>query len=515
MIDATEYDLRTILNLLVKHVPECEVRVFGSRVTWTAKDHSDLDLVVVGPEKLERRCVEKLKEAFEESSLPFVVDVMDWHRISSEFQKNIERSFHVIKTPASKKGNGWNYFKVSEFAEIVGGGTPKTGVPKYWNGNIPWITPKDLSNHKKRKISRGERNVSEEGFKNSSARLVPANTVLLTSRAPVGYLAIAQNELATNQGFRNLIVKDGYFPEFIYYLLLNNVDYLKQHASGSTFQELSGSTLKNLEFQLPDYVTQKKIAKILSDLDEKIELNQQMNKTLEATGQALFKRWFVDFEFPDEEGNPYKSSGGEMVDSELGEMPKGWKMSTIGENFKTILGGTPSTGKEQYWTGGKIPWINSGKVNEFRVAAPTEYITQEALGNSATKMMPKGTTILAITGATLGQVSRIEIDTCANQSVVGVIENETIPSEYIYFWIKDKIGKLVSHQTGGAQQHINKNNVNALELLIPPEDTIDTFRILIQAIFRKISVSCFESENLSNIRDSFLPRLMSGKIRVN
>ena len=327
MIDVSEKDLITIKSILEAQVPDCEVRAFGSRVSWTAKDHSDLDLVVVGSDKLETRKLDKLKEAFEESSLPFRVDVLDWCRISNEFQRNIEKNCAVIKKNGSKTSNGWRYVKVKDFSEVIGGGTPKTGVPEYWGGDIPWITPKDLSNHKEKFIFRGERNITKEGLKNSSARFVPENTVLLTSRAPVGYLAIAKNPLTTNQGFRSLIVKEEFLPEFVYYLLLNNVDYLKQHASGSTFQELSGGTLKNLQFQIPALPEQRAIAKILSDLDEKIELNNHMNKTLESIAQALFKKWFVDFDYPGYENAKF-----------VNELPKGWDIQTIGDVVELSYG---------------------------------------------------------------------------------------------------------------------------------------------------------------------------------
>ena len=240
-----------------------------------------------------------------------------------------------------------------------------------------------------------------------------------------------------------------------------------------------------------------------------------MNKTLETIGQTIFKYWFVDFEFPNEKGKPCKSSGGEMVSSELRKIPKGWKVSKIGKEFETILGGTPSTTNKPYWENGTVAWINSGEINKFRITEPTVYITKEAVDNSATKLMPKGTTVLAITDATLGQVSRIEIDTYANQSVIGIIENKDIPSEYIYLWIKHKIIGLISHQTGEAQQHINKNNVNELEILLPDDSLMLKFKEMMRSIFKNISINCFESQNLSQIRDSLLPRLMSGKIRVS
>ena len=146
------------------------------------------------------------------------------------------------------------------------------------------------------------------------------------------------------------------------------------------------------------------------------------NDNLEQQAQALFKSWFVDFE-------PFKN--GEFEETELGMIPKGWRVESLGNVCKCLLGGTPSRNKEDYWNG-DIAWINSGEVNEFRITKPSEYITEEGLKNSATKLLPRKTTVLAITGATLGQVSLLEIDTCANQSVIGVLENEILPYEYIY-----------------------------------------------------------------------------------
>ena len=305
--------------------------------------------------------------------------------------------------------------------------------------------------------------------------------------------------------------------DFVYYLSISpqlRKEAIKSMTGTSGRQRVQNDLFEDIEVIIPPINEQSAIAKILSDLDSKIELNQQMTKTLEAIGQTIFKRWFIDFEFPNEKGKPYKSSGGEMVDSELGEIPKGWKVSKIGKEFETILGGTPSTTNKSYWENGTVAWINSGEINKFRITEPTAYITKEAVDNSATKLMPKGTTVLAITGATLGQVSRIEIDTCANQSVIGIIENKDIQSEYIYLWIKHKIIGLISHQTGGAQQHINKKNVNELDILLPDDSLILKFKEMIKPIFKNISVNCFESQNLSQIRDSLLPRLISGKIRV-
>jgi type I restriction enzyme S subunit len=302
---------------------------------------------------------------------------------------------------------------------------------------------------------------------------------------------------------------------YFYFQSKDAKNYISASRGGTTQEYITLEALRKFPIPFPQTTKEVElIIGILDSLDQKIELNNQMNKTLENIAQVIFKRWFIDFEFPNENGEPYKSSGGEMVESELGIIPKGWGVSTIGKSLQTFLGGTPSTKNKNYWTNGSIPWINSGKVNEFRILEPTAYITEEALKNSATKIMPKKTTVIAITGATLGKVSIIEKEMCANQSVVGIIENKILPSEFIYFWIKAHMKKLMSEQTGGAQQHINKENVNSLEILIPPLQIIEKYIINVRPIFDEISNKCFENLTLSKIRDDLLPKLMTGKIRV-
>ena len=186
----------------------------------------------------------------------------------------------------------------------------------------------------------------------------------------------------------------------------------------------------------------------------------------------------------------------------------------IGDICKCILGGTPSRAKAEYW-GGTVPWINSGEINRFRIISPSELITQSGLDHSATKMLPAKTTVLAITGATLGQVSLLEIDACANQSVVGIIPNDTLPYEFIYPFIKAKINELISHQTGGAQQHINKQNVESLPVSIPTRDILYDFLTLVSPMYSMIASNCFENMRLENMRDSLLPQLMSGELDVS
>lgn len=170
------------------------------------------------------------------------------------------------------------YYKIEEIGEVVSGGTPSTKNDSYWNGEISWITPKDLSNFSGKYIVKGERNISKEGLNNSSAKILPKHTVLLSSRAPIGYIAIASKELTTNQGFKSLICDESLCHfEYFYYWLKLNVNYIIQNSSGSTFNEISASTFKNLEIQLPPIKEQHIISSILKNIDKKIELNIKIN----------------------------------------------------------------------------------------------------------------------------------------------------------------------------------------------------------------------------------------------
>jgi type I restriction enzyme S subunit len=304
-------------------------------------------------------------------------------------------------------------------------------------------------------------------------------------------------------------------PYYIYYYLCTRFakNFLISNSPASAQPAINQSNIKLMPVAIPTIDEQKSIGKILSSLDDKIELNNKINKTLEELAQTLYKQWFVDFEFPNEEGKPYKSSGGEMVESELGMIPKGWEVLPIKDKVEVVLGGTPSREIKDYW-GGEVNWINSGKINDFRIISETEKITQIGLEKSAAKLMPIKTTVLAITGATLGQTSLLEIETSANQSVIGLIENDTFPYTYIFPLIQNEIDMIIQSQTGGAQQHINKNDVESYRILTPIFEILSSFDKLIGPSYELISNNLFENKHLSDLRDLLLPKLMSGEIEV-
>ncbi|MGI6483073.1 MAG: restriction endonuclease subunit S [Methanobacterium sp.] len=221
---------------------------------------------------------------------------------------------------------GWKLKAFSDIVDIIGGGTPKTTMEEYWEGEIPWLSVVDFNNEF-RTVNETEKSITEMGLNNSSTKILKKGELIISARGTVGAIAQLGRDMAFNQSCYGLrAMKTMTDNDFIYYLLKYSLNILKQTTHGSTFDTITKNTFDLLKVPLPPMKEQIKIASILSVLDDKIELNHRMNQTLEAIGQAIFRHWFVHFEFPNSEGQPYKSSGGEMVDSELGEIPKGWEI---------------------------------------------------------------------------------------------------------------------------------------------------------------------------------------------
>lgn len=301
---------------------------------------------------------------------------------------------------------------------------------------------------------------------------------------------------------------DEYAAKWLYYYLKSDLGQyqIKSRLRGTTQLYIPLKDLRKLEIEVPkNHEELIKIVKILDNIDLKIENCLMINHNLDALCHIIFKHYFIDF-------TPFIDKG--FVDSEIGEIPKEWAVTTVGNILDCKLGGTPSRSNESYWDG-DIAWINSGKINEFRIIEPSEYITEEGLKKSATKLLPAKTTVIAITGATLGQISLLEIDSCANQSVIGVIPNKEYPYEFVYPLISSILDDLLKHQTGGAQQHINKNNVESFNIVCPPKDIISKYTNIVSPLYSQISTNCFEIEKLQKLRDTLLPKLMSGEIDVS
>jgi type I restriction enzyme, S subunit len=277
---------------------------------------------------------------------------------------------------------------------------------------------------------------------------------------------------------------------------------------GAAQQHFNVSSAKALRVRLPSRSVQDRIAEVLCAFHDLIENNRRRVEVLEGMARAIYREWFVHFRYPGHEDVP-------LVESPVGLVPEGWRVTTAGEVFEVVLGGTPSRKKSEYWAGGTVPWVTSTRVNDLRVLEPSELITLEALGSCNAKVMPRRTTLIAITGATLGQVSALEIEACANQSVVGVFDPDGALSEYVYLWFKVNIGSVISHASGSAQQHINKGTVSSTQLALPSHPVIDEFKALAGPTFDLIGELLASRAHLAAIRELLLPKLVTGQIDVS
>lgn len=406
----------------------------------------------------------------------------------------------------------WEVKSIGEVADVVGGGTPSTRNPEYWDGDIFWITPKDLSTFNLRYIKKGERNITKKGLENSSAKLLPKGAVLLTTRAPVGYLAIADNELTTNQGFRNLIPKNTISSEFLFYLLKKNVEILKSNAGGTTFGELSGSRLKELTFPIPPLPEQRAIAKILSDLDAKIELNREMNKTLEEIGRAIFKEWFINFNFPNEEGKPYKSSGGQMeYNEELGkEIPKGWRVGRLGFYIKR---NRIKISSKDDWKDEKI--IDLSVMPQFSISLES-FQKGDAFDSNVFKLNEMDILFGSIRPY-FGKAGFSPINGVVTGTIYSYLPRKGNFYSFILFLTtsRDFIDYTVRYSKGTKMPIIDWKDFTSYKFTLPSEEKIiSEFNKLIINLIKKIKQNIQQSHTLSSIRDLLLPKLMSGKIRV-
>ena len=395
-------------------------------------------------------------------------------------------------------------YKIAEIGDVVGGGTPSTSNPDLWGGEIPWISPKDLTGYNSIYISHGENFLTPKGLK-SGTKLLPKDTVLFSSRAPIGYIAIASNPICTNQGFKSIICnKDLITPLFLYYYIKANLDYIKLFGTGATFPEISGAAMKKIKIQIPSLPIQQKIASILSTYDTLIENNYRRIRLLEQMAENLYKEWFVRFRFP----------GHEKVEMGNG-LPKGWEFKKISNICETIGGGTPSTTNSAYW-GGNIKWVTPSDItskNSLALLKIEGRITEEGLRKSAAKLLPPYT-ILMTSRASIGFFGLCPDSVCTNQGFISIVPNKANTRMYLLYTLKERKDEIIANANGSTFLEISKGRFRKMKVLIPPEVILDMYEKRSHIIFNEVLNLEKQNTLLTRQRDLLLPRLMSGKLEV-
>ena len=298
------------------------------------------------------------------------------------------------------------------------------------------------------------------------------------------------------------------------YYLLKSLQ-LNNKQVGSSQPLLTQDILNNIGVQIEfDKEKQKRLVASLLAIDQKIELNNRINAELEAMAKTLYDYWFVQFDFPNEEGKPYKSSGGKMVyNSTLKrEIPEGWETNTIAQVFSTSLGGTPSTHNKDYWHNADIHWISSAETTFFPIISSEQKITLKGLEHSAACLLPKGTVVISIVRYI--RPSILGVDAATNQSVVGIKETDIFKSSFIYPYLCGEVPKFMALRTGAQQPHINKKVIDDNIIIIPINSVLELYYKIANPIFDKIMTVAFENKHLIELRDFLLPMLMNGQVTV-
>lgn len=427
----------------------------------------------------------------------------------------------------------WNKYKLSEILTLISGGTPKTTNPSYWGGNIPWLSVVDFNNDN-RYVHTTEKTITEEGVENSSTKILPQGSLILSARGTVGALAQLAKPMAFNQSCYGIIAKEQTTNDFLYYLLKNVVEDLQAKGHGSVFNTITRDTFDTIEISLPPLEEQKRIAEILGSLDDKIELLQKQNKTLEDMAKALFKSWFVDFDVvrAKQKGLPkadimreyhltdelYDLFPFSFADSPLGSIPSGWEVVKISDVARVVGGGTPSTKQTKFFSasGTAIAWLTpkdlSGYQYKYIDHGQTD-ITQEGLTHSSAQLMPTNSIVFS-SRAPIGYIAISLGEIATNQGFKSLVPLERHWTEFLYQYLCYNRYIIEGLGTGSTFKEVSGSVMKNISLCFPSSEILKAFEQETEIINSKQKIIMKEIQTLTELRDTLLPRLISGKIRV-
>ena len=400
----------------------------------------------------------------------------------------------------------WKTCTIGDLGTVVGGATPSTKkAENYDGGTISWITPKDLAGFSGRFISRGERNITEQGLKSCSTQLMPAHTVLFSSRAPIGYIAIAEQEVCTNQGFKSVVPNKDTDYMFLYYLLKYNKDKIENLGSGTTFKEVSGSTMRGIEVSVPDSIEeQRQIASVLSALDDKIEKNMEVNENLEEQALALYRQFFIDFA-------PYG-----------GVAPSDWTEVSLDDVCTRITDGShysPADAPDSPYPMYSVKDMETYGFN----SSSCKHISEEDF-----RKMQKGDCVPLLNDILVAKDGSYlkEIFICSEEkdeailSSIAIFRPDTniiMPEILLYLLKQPSVRKDVgdNYVSGSALPRIVLKDFKKYRFMLPPMDEQLKIGSVLHAIRMQIKANIDEILCLSSTRDALLPKLMSGELNVS
>lgn len=402
----------------------------------------------------------------------------------------------------------WKEVTLGDLCEISS--SKRIFAKEYQSDGVPFYRGKEIIAKQKGNAISNELFISRNRYEEIKARYgVPQQReLLLTSVGTLGVpYVIKEEEFYFKDGnltwFRHF---NGLDVEYLYYWFLSpyGKNEINTKAIGSTQKALTIDSLSKFDIKIPANLDdQRRIASILSSLDRKIELNNKINADLEEMAQAIFKNWFVDFE-------PFKD--GKFVDSELGMIPEGWKVGRLTDVIKLMPGGTPKTSEPLYWDNGTIPFFSPKDVNGVYCFATEKHITETGLNKCSSNLYPKDTIFITCRG-TVGKVCLAACDMAMNQSNYAIKAIDGYSQYYVFFLVKSVVERLIKKSNGAVFSAITSKDFDE-EILIPSQKAVEDFTNMIDGFFRRIFTIGTENSRLSLLRDTLLPRLMSGELEV-
>jgi type I restriction enzyme S subunit len=471
------------LRQLFESLPELEaVYVFGSRARGDHKGTSDVDLAVRTSAN-HSRVTSRLKGELEEMNIIHRFDVVNLADLKegSDFAKRAQKEMRVMWR------RGWVTSVVGKYFDVKNGKSNSEDAVE--NGRYPLF---DRSTEIK---------ASDRYLFDSPAIIIPGEGKEFIPRFYSGKFDLHQRAYAITPKTSNNEVD----IKYLYFYMVRNREYLERVAVGSTVRSLRMGMMTEFPLEFPPLPEQKRIAEILSSLDDKIELNRQMNKTLEQIAQALFKHWFIDFEFPNEQGQPYKSTGGKMVASELGLIPAGWKYDAIGNHVKIVGGTTPSTTKPEFWNG-DVHWTSPkdlSAIDGIYLLTTDKKITEAGLTQIGSGSLASGTLLMS-SRAPIGYLAFSAIPVAINQGYIAFLNDGSLPNSYMYFWLKLNMDLVIASANGSTFLEISKSNFKEINACVPSLTLAEQFDSEIAPLLAMIKNSEEEVQQLLDVLKSMI-----------
>jgi len=392
----------------------------------------------------------------------------------------------------------WKEYLLEDVGTITTGKTPKTAVKEYFGGTIPFVTPADINTPYKY-IAQTDRYLTEEGLNSIINNSIEKGSICVSCIGNIGYTGIVQNKCASNQQINSIIVNKQYDRDFVYYAIKNLWPYFKSYEGQSTTVSiLNKGQFSKIPIKCPSLSTQRKIASILSSLDDKIEVNRKINENLEQQAQALFKSWFVDFE-------PFKN--GEFIESELGMIPKGWRVAKFGDFIKVSTEKAPVDSFPEY-----------SVTNNGIIPRDKKFNKKLSMSSSKNKVLRKDNLVFGMSREILNWgVMEDEVGGVSSAYNVYILNKEIISPTYLKLYMKARISDFNSLIGTAARegQSLDKGQLIQMQIYIPSESTLRGFFNVYYPLTDKIQAVEDESRRLAELRDTLLPKLMSGELKVN